>query len=111
MCGRLMRQQHSKPCAHRFALTEIQSNGGIEDQDLTTLEAYYTAEIPAESDFRRRNLAQLLNNWQGEIDRAARWNKQTNKPKLKSLLDMTQEERDAMLRERERQIADGRERT
>ena len=31
---------------------------------------YYTARIPRTEDFRRRDLATLLNNWSGELDRA-----------------------------------------
>lgn len=38
--------------------------------EIEVLEDFYTEEIPEESDFRRRNLITLLNNWVGELDRA-----------------------------------------
>lgn len=37
------------------------------------LEAYYAADIPQRDDIRRRDLATLLNNWSGELTRAAAW--------------------------------------
>lgn len=37
------------------------------------LEAYYAADIPPRDDYRRRDLATLLNNWSGELTRAADW--------------------------------------
>lgn len=37
------------------------------------LEAYYAAELARKDDYRRRDLATLLNNWLGEITRAAEW--------------------------------------
>jgi DNA-binding MarR family transcriptional regulator len=40
------------------------------------LEAYYAAEISG-TDFRRRDLATLLNNWNGEITRAEDWCRRT----------------------------------
>ena len=40
-----------------------------------TLRGYYLAAIPREKDYRRRDLATLLNNWPGEIDRAREWNR------------------------------------
>ena len=44
--------------------------------EIDEMEAYYTATINPQDDFRRRDLPTLLNTWQGELDRAAR-NKQT----------------------------------
>ena len=43
------------------------------EEELNALDEYYSAEIPQEKDYRRRALYTLLNNWQGEIDRARRW--------------------------------------
>ena len=40
-----------------------------------TLRGYYLATIPRAQDYRRRDLATLLNNWPGEIDRAREWNR------------------------------------
>jgi hypothetical protein len=37
------------------------------------LEAYYNAALADREDFRRRDLATLLNNWSGELTRAAEW--------------------------------------
>ena len=37
------------------------------------LEAYYCAVIASRDDYRRRDLATLLNNWSGELTRAAAW--------------------------------------
>lgn len=37
------------------------------------LEAYYSATLADREDFRRRDLATLLNNWNGEITRARDW--------------------------------------
>jgi hypothetical protein len=42
-----------------------------------TLEAYYAADIPPRDDIRRRDLATLLNNWSGELTRAAAWSERT----------------------------------
>jgi len=41
--------------------------------DWLQLEAYYAADIPDRDDIRRRDLATLLNNWSGELTRAARY--------------------------------------
>lgn len=39
---------------------------------------YYSAQIPADDDIRRRDLGTLLNNWSGELDRARKFvNSQT----------------------------------
>lgn len=46
------------------------------DEDMATLEAFYTHDHPRGADYRRRNIITLLNNWPGEIDRAKRWQKQ-----------------------------------
>lgn len=40
------------------------------DESISDLNAYYTAEIPDGEDYRRHDLVTLLNNWNGEIDRA-----------------------------------------
>lgn len=43
----------------------------IEEEDLVVLERYYRARIPAgKTDYRRRDLPTLLNNFSGEVDRA-----------------------------------------
>lgn len=44
--------------------------GKIEDSDLSLLEAYYGDKIPPASDWRRKDLLTILNNFTGEVDRA-----------------------------------------
>ena len=43
------------------------------EEDWTALEAYYAAKMSPDEDIRRKALEQLLNNWNGEIDRARAW--------------------------------------
>jgi hypothetical protein len=45
----------------------------ITEPEWQTLEAYYAADIGQRDDIRRRDLATLLNNWSGELTRAAAW--------------------------------------
>ena len=45
----------------------------ISEDDMNALESYYTFDHPKESDYRRRDIATLLNNFTGEIDRARKW--------------------------------------
>lgn len=47
-------------------------------ESLDLLAAYYTADLPEQEDYRRRDLATLLNNWNGEIDRARKFRKQSD---------------------------------
>lgn len=47
------------------------------ESEWAQLEAYYAADLPPKDDYRRRDLATLLNNWSGELTRAARWSEQT----------------------------------
>jgi len=42
----------------------------IADEDFRQVERYYKARIPVATDYRRRDLCTLLNNWNGEVDRA-----------------------------------------
>lgn len=46
------------------------------EDDLRLLEAYYGASIPKDQDYRRHDLVTLLNNFNGEVDRARKF-KQT----------------------------------
>lgn len=48
----------------------IKSTLQTSDDEWTMLEAYYANPFPPNNDPRRRDMATLLNNWQGEIDRA-----------------------------------------
>jgi len=46
---------------------------GTTEAEWQTLEAYYCDVIASRDDIRRRDLATLLNNWSGELTRAAAW--------------------------------------
>ena len=48
--------------------------GNIPADDVATLGGYYNAKIPKATDYRRRDLLTLLNNWTGELDRARKFN-------------------------------------
>ena len=49
------------------ALKEI---GEIDPEDLKAVVTRYTSRQPEGTDYRRRDLATMLNNWNGEVDRA-----------------------------------------
>lgn len=55
--------------AEGIALSEIHPD----PEDVNILETYYLASIDKDQDFRRRDLQTLLNNWNGELDRARLW--------------------------------------
>jgi uncharacterized protein YdaU (DUF1376 family) len=52
------------------ALKEL---GKVDESDLAILERYYTERIPKAEDFRRHDLQTLLNNFNGEVDRARKF--------------------------------------
>lgn len=52
------------------ALAEL---GDIDGDELAVVGEYYTATISGDEDIRRKNIATLLNNWSGEVDRARGW--------------------------------------
>jgi uncharacterized protein YdaU (DUF1376 family) len=77
---------HRKPCtpldraearALKAARAAIEATS---EDDWKTLEAYYAAKIPEDKDARRRSLGTLLNNWNGEIDRAKGYLNGNSKP-------------------------------
>ncbi len=45
---------------------------------IEVMRGYYSAKIPHETDFRRRELLTLLNNWSGELDKARGYNRDNN---------------------------------
>jgi len=45
----------------------------VSEPDLQRLEWYYKLQIPKDSDIRRRSLATLLNNFNGELDRSRKF--------------------------------------
>lgn len=42
-------------------------------EEITAIVEFYQADMPPETDYRRRDLSTLLNNWNGELDRARIW--------------------------------------
>jgi hypothetical protein len=60
----------SQARAWRTALAAVD---GTTEPEWQLLEAYYCAVIASRDDYRRRDLATLLNNWSGELTRAAAW--------------------------------------
>jgi hypothetical protein len=50
---------------NRAAVAATQDNEWLE------VESYYASTIPERDDYRRKDLATLLNNWSGELTRAA----------------------------------------
>ena len=52
----------------------------INEEDVTLVERYYTQQIPADRDYRRRDLLTLLSNFNGEADRARKATNETRKP-------------------------------
>jgi len=55
-----------------WSVSEAQTLKSISptDPEIEGMGIYYTADIPEEKDIRRRDLSTLLNNWNGELDRA-----------------------------------------
>jgi hypothetical protein len=61
---------------------EAFKNAGITDDALVAVERYYADRHPEwENNFRRRDLLTLLNNWNGEVDRAEEWMANPPKPR------------------------------
>lgn len=48
----------------------LKAIGNPDEDDLRRLEAYYSARLPRDGDYRRTTLLVLLNNFSGELDRA-----------------------------------------
>jgi hypothetical protein len=46
--------------------------------ELKPLAAYYGAKLPADRDYRRRDVLRLLKNWSGELDRARSWQREND---------------------------------
>lgn len=54
-------------------IAALRALGEIEPEVLATTERYYAAKLPKDGDYRRHDLLTLLNNWNGECDRARRY--------------------------------------
>lgn len=67
--NRLFHRRDSTPWSSK-ELKAFKAIDTHEPDDLAALESYYTASLPQGKDFRRRDLCTLLNNFQGELDRA-----------------------------------------
>ena len=48
----------------------LKAIGEIHADDLSLMQAFYDADIPKETDYRRTTVARLLKHWNGEIDKA-----------------------------------------
>jgi len=55
-----------------WTIAEVEALNAVQptEKEIAGMEAYYLADIQPEQDIRRRDLATLLNNWNGELDRA-----------------------------------------
>ena len=74
---RLMRRRESTPLTHAESRAFAKNRAAIEattEEEWTALERFYAA--PQSLTFARKDLAALLNNWNGEIDRAKSWRDQ-----------------------------------
>lgn len=89
LCGRmiaagaLMRRQAGTPWAadelEAFRAQRLDTCAAADfEAQLETMRGYYTAKIPREMDYRRRELKTLLNNWPGELDKARAYNRDNN---------------------------------
>jgi len=76
---------------------ELKSLAKIEtsDEDTALLDAYYSAEIPS-GDYRRKDVLTLLNNWQGEVDRARRWKREGQLCKAAPTLSGLRQQKEAI---------------
>lgn len=68
ICGLLRRRTTT-----RWSLKEIvawKAITPVAEEDFLVLEKYYRAKLPLDRDYRRREVLTLLNNWNGEVDKA-----------------------------------------
>lgn len=83
MFGRKPESAWSK--AEMIALGPV-AVSGTSEEDLEILRRYYrSSQIPGERDYRRKTVGNLLDNWQGELDRARGWDRE-EKRKRRSIL-------------------------
>jgi hypothetical protein len=78
-CNSLFRR---RPDTHWTAkeLKALKAIGDIPPSDRSTILRYYSASIPHEKDYRRRDLSTFLNNFPGELDRARNFKPDSIKP-------------------------------
>ena len=58
-------------------LAALKSIEPIAEDEFQAVEQYYSVRLPEQSDYRRRDLKTLLNNWNGEVDRARKFKPNT----------------------------------
>lgn len=70
----------------RWSKKELDSyNTNFSPDDLEVVEAYYSADLKhSEMDYRRRDIPTLLNNWNGEADRARDWAEKQKRKELEN---------------------------
>lgn len=79
-----------------YEVNALQELGAIDDEDLNVIEDYYlNFRVLNGFDPRRRDLTTLLNNWNGELDRARQWKKskqssETQPERQPAMYDMQQ---------------------
>lgn len=71
MIGAMLGRRHNTLWTMDEVIALIQVNPS--DEEILSLTPYYTASIPKEQDFRRMQVITLLNNWNGELDKARLW--------------------------------------
>ena len=47
--------------------------GNLPEDELTVVEDFYRASLPPKEDYRRQDVATLLNHWTGEVDKARKF--------------------------------------
>ena len=67
--GKLLGRRESTQWSDK-EIAALESIGEPDDADLVLLEDFYNAVIPQDLDHRRTALLTLLNNWNGEVDKA-----------------------------------------
>jgi len=67
--GKLFNRRVTTPWSEK-ELKAFAALSDLQEADIELIEVYYQAKIEQKNDFRRRDLLTLLNNWNGEVDRA-----------------------------------------
>ncbi len=70
--GKLLGRRESTTWSKK-ELAALKDVGIPHEDDLAMIEDFYGAIIPKERDYRRTTLQTLLNNWNGEVDKARLW--------------------------------------
>lgn len=73
ICLWFNRRESTKWTAKEMKALKLVASLHTDIADFEALDRYYMATMPADSDYRRRDVLTLLNNWNGEVDRAKQW--------------------------------------